>query len=201
MNIDALIFDIGNVLVPFDWGPAEIRLSSRCTNFSGEAVAEFRKHIVRLDVGQLTGEEISAIAKEMIGFQGDHSEFAAIWNSIFSTNPAMERTIANLKGRYPLFLISNISDIHLEFLQQKYDVLGFFDDGVYSFRAKCAKPEMKIFEIAIKQFGATPATTAYIDDLAANVQTASEAGLRAIQYDLHHHDVFIKAFEDLGINV
>ncbi len=201
MSIDALIFDIGNVLVPFDWRPAETRLSSRCTNFSGTAVAEFRKEIRRLDLGELTGEELSSIAKSMIGFLGDHAEFVALWNSIFSANPAMERTVADLKGRYPLFLISNISDLHLAYLRQNYDVFGHFADGVYSFRVKCAKPDRKIFEIAVKQFGVNPATTAFVDDLAVNVHSATEAGLNAIQYDVKHHEAFEKAFGDLGVKV
>jgi epoxide hydrolase-like predicted phosphatase len=201
MSIDALIFDIGNVLVPFDWGPAKSRLTSRCTNFSGEAAAEFRKQIQRLDVGELTGEEFSSIAKRMVGFLGDHAELVAIWNSIFSTNPAMERTIANLTGRYPLFLISNTSDLHLAYLTQNYDVLRHFADGVYSFRAKCAKPDRKIFEIAIKQFGVNPPTTAFVDDLGVNVHSASEAGLKAIQYDLNNHGAFEKAFEYLGVKL
>ena len=199
MSIDALIFDIGNVLVPFDWRPAERRLESRSTNFSGEALAEFKKLIMRLDLGELTGEEFSSLTKPLIGFQGDHTEFAAIWNSIFSANPPMERTIATLKGRYPLFLISNTSDLHLDYLTQNYGVFRHFADGVYSFRAKCAKPDPKIFEIAVRQFGVNPATTAFVDDLAVNVASASAAGLNAIQYDLNNHSSFEKAFSDLGI--
>jgi glucose-1-phosphatase len=201
MSIDALIFDIGNVLVRFEWRPAEIRLMNRCTNFSDEAVVEFRKQIRGLDAGELTGEELSSIAKRVIGFLGDHTEFAAIWNSIFSSNPEMERTIAKLKGRYPLYLISNTSDLHLDHLTQNYDVLRHFADGVYSFRVKCTKPDPKIFQIAIKQFGVTPATTAFVDDLAVNVHSASEAGLRAIQYDLNGHGAFEKAFRELGIKL
>jgi glucose-1-phosphatase len=199
MSIDALIFDIGNVLVPFDWRPAERRLESRCTDFSGEALVEFKKLIRRLDLGELTGKEFSSLTIPLIGFQGDHAEFAAIWNSIFSANPAMERTIATLKGRYPLFLISNTSDLHLDYLTQNYDVFRYFADGVYSFRAKCAKPDPRIFEIAVSQFDVNPATTAFVDDLAVNAASASASGLNAIQYDLKNHSALEKAFRDLGV--
>jgi glucose-1-phosphatase len=201
MSIDALIFDIGNVLVPFDWRPAESRLRERCMNFAGKSVAEFREHIKRLDLGELTGKEFSSITMPLIGFLGDETEFVAIWNSIFTANPTMERAIENLKGRYPLFLISNISDLHLGYLTQNYDVLGCFADGVYSFRARCAKPDRKIFEIALDQFGVNPVTTAFVDDLAVNVLSASDLGLKAIQYDLKNHAVFEEAFADLGIRL
>ena len=201
MSIDALIFDIGNVLVPFDWRPTESRLRERCTNFAGEAVAEFRKHIRRLDLGELTGKEFSSITMPLIGFLGDETEFVAIWNSIFTANPTMDRAIENLKGRYPLFLISNISDLHLGYLTQNYDVFGHFADGVYSFRARCAKPDRKIFEIALDQFGVNPATTAFVDDLSVNVLSASHVGLKAIQYDFKNHAAFEEAFADLGIRL
>ncbi|HZC58475.1 MAG TPA: HAD family phosphatase [Chthoniobacterales bacterium] len=201
MSIDALIFDIGNVLVPFDWRPAESRLRERCKNFAGKSVAEFKEHIRRLDLGELTGKEFSSITMPLIGFLGDETEFVAIWNSIFTANPTMERAIENLKGRYPLFLISNISDLHLGHLMQNYDVLGHFADGVYSFRARCAKPDRKIFEIALDQFGVNPATTAFVDDLAVNVLSASGVGLKAIQYDFKNHGAFEEAFADLGIRL
>jgi glucose-1-phosphatase len=201
MSIDALIFDIGNVLVPFDWRPAERRLRERCMNFAGEPVAEFREYIRRLDLGELTGKEFSSITMPLIGFLGDETEFVAIWNSIFNANPTMERAIENLKGRYPLFLISNISDLHLGYLTQNYDVLGHFADGVYSFRTRCAKPDRKIFEIAVDQFGVNPATTAFVDDLAVNVLSALDVGLKAIQYDFKNHAAFEEAFADLGIRL
>lgn len=201
MSIDALVFDIGNVLVLFDWKPAENRLRERCTNFAGESVAEFKEHIRRLDLGEFTGKEFSSIAMPLLGFLGDEAEFVAIWNSIFTANAMMERAIENLKERYPLFLISNTSDLHLGYLVQNYDVLGYFDDGVYSFRARCAKPDRRIFEIAIDQFGVNPATTVFVDDLAVNVHSASGVGLKAIQYDLKNHAAFEKAFADLGIRL
>ena len=102
--------------------------------------------MIRFDIGEMTGEMFARLAIRTIGFQGDEREFIAIWNSIFSSNPPMERTILGLKERFPLFLLSNTSDLHLDYLMQNYDVLRHFVDGVYSFRAKCAKPDRRIFE-------------------------------------------------------
>ena len=124
-----------------------------------------------------------------------------MWNGIFTSNPPMERAILNLKKRFPLFLLSNTSDLHLAHLMEKCDVLGHFLDGVYSFRAKFAKPDVKIFEAAIKQFGVKPENTAYIDDLAINISSAAELGFRVIHYDLTKHAEFERRLAELGISV
>jgi len=199
MSIEALIFDIGNVLVLFDWQPFHSRLRADCTNLTPEAEKEFRELMVRIEVGEMTGETFIRQAIRGIGFQGDERQFLSIWNSIFRPNPPMEPTILALKERFPLFLLSNTSDLHLEYLMRNYDVLRQFVDGVYSFRAKCAKPDRRIFETAIKQFGLKPENTGYIDDLAANVRSALDLGFKALRYDWNNHAEFEQRLAEHGI--
>jgi FMN phosphatase YigB (HAD superfamily) len=201
MSIEALIFDIGNVLVPFDWRPFRNRLQAGCSNLTPDVEKEFRELIVRFDVGEMGGEMFSRLAIRMIGFQGDEREFTSIWNGIFGSNPRMERSILALKDRFPLFLLSNTSDLHLAYLMQNYTVLQHFADGVFSFRARCAKPDRKIFETAIQQFGLQPQNTIYVDDLAPNVRSALDIGLKAIRYDLTDHAEFERRLAELGLEI
>ena len=201
MSIEALIFDIGNVLVPFDWRPFQRRLEADSTKLTTETEKELRELIFRLDIGEMTGEKFAQFAIRTIGFQGDAPKFIAVWNSIFRSNPPMERTILALKQRFRLFLLSNTSDLHLDYLMRNYEVLRHFRDGVYSFRAKCAKPDRKIFEIAIKQFDLEPENTAYIDDLAVNVRTALDLGFKAIRYDLTKHSEFEQRLAESGVEI
>jgi FMN phosphatase YigB (HAD superfamily) len=201
MRIEALIFDIGNVLVHFDWQPFKNQLQAGCANLTPDAEMEFRKLMIRFEVGEMTGEIFARLATRLIGFQEGEAKFIAIWNDIFSSNPPMERLVLSLKERYPLFLLSNTSDLHLTYLMQNWDVFQHFTDGVYSFRAKCAKPERKIFETAMKQFGLKVENTAYIDDLPANVRSASELGLKSIQYDLTRHAEFEQRLVELGLPI
>jgi glucose-1-phosphatase len=198
-RIEALIFDIGNVIVPFDWRLCKARLRVSCSNLTPVAEEDFRELCTRFEVGEMTGETFARLAIRAIAFQGNEQQFIAIWNSIFSCNLPMERTILRLKGRFPLFLLSNTSDLHLAHLNQNCEVLRHFVGGVYSFRAKCAKPDRKIYEIALKQFALKPEHTVYIDDLPANVDSASDLGFTAIQYDLSRHAEFEQRLAELGI--
>jgi glucose-1-phosphatase len=201
MRIKALIFDIGNVLVPFDWQPFKSQLLAGSVNLTAKTEMEFRELVIRLDVGEMTGEVFARLATRLVGFKGGEAKFIAIWNGIFSSNPPMERLILSLKERYPLFLLSNTSDLHLAYLMRNFDVLQHFRDGVYSFRVKCAKPERRIFETAIKQFGLEPENTAYIDDLAANIHSASKIGLKTMQYDLTKHVEFEQRLAEIGVQI
>jgi FMN phosphatase YigB (HAD superfamily) len=201
MRIEALIFDIGNVLVAFDWQPFKNQLLAGSVNLTAETEMKFRELVIRFDVGEMNGELFAWLATRLIGFKGGEAEFIAIWNGIFSSNPPMERIILNLKKRYPLFLLSNTSDLHLAYLRRNFDVLQHFTDGVYSFRAKCAKPERRIFEMAIKQFGLQAENTAYIDDLPANIRSATEVGLKTIQYDLTKHAEFEQRLTQIGVQI
>jgi epoxide hydrolase-like predicted phosphatase len=201
MSIEALVFDIGNVLVPFDWQIFHRRLRADCPNLPTEAEKQFRELVIRIEVGEMTGETFTEQAVRAIGFQGDQRTFLSIWNGIFSSNIPMERTILDLKERFPLFLLSNTSELHLAYLMQNWDVLQHFLDGVYSFRAKCAKPDRRIFETAIKQFGLRPENTVYIDDLPANIDSALNLGFKAIRYDLTKHAEFEERLAELEIGI
>jgi glucose-1-phosphatase len=199
--IEALIFDIGNVLVTFDWRPAENLFRQYSTNFSGDTEKAFRELVRRLDLGELTGEEFASLGMRTIGFTRGASEFVAIWNNIFKDNPPMTRAVLSLRKRFPLFLISNTSDLHHAYLTEKYSVFQHFLDGIYSYRAKCAKPDRRIFEMAVTKFGVNPEKTVFVDDLPAKVESAAGVGLKSIQYDFTNHNEFEQRLAMLGVDV
>jgi glucose-1-phosphatase len=199
MEIEALIFDIGNVLVRFDWQIFHGQLKTSCPNSKVNLEREFRELMVGLEIGEMTGESFARAAVHLIEYQGDEQQFVTIWNGIFTSHPPMERTVLSLKKRLPLFLLSNTSDLHLDYLKLNFKVLQHFVDGVYSFRARCAKPGREIYETAIRQFGLKPEKTIYIDDLPPNVDAASELGFKAILYDFTKHDEFETRLAELGV--
>ena len=201
MKIEALIFDIGNVVIPFDWLAAEGRLRTRSGNGKTSMREEIRGLMNRFEVGEIPQKVFVSMAVRAIGFRGEEQEFIAIFNSIFYPNPPMERSIQQLAAHFPLYLLSNTSELHLAYLQRNFKVLQHFADGVYSFHAKCAKPDRKIFQVAAKQFGVMPESTVYVDDLEANVRSALELGFHAIRYERREHVEFERRLAEFGIQV
>ena len=199
MRIEAVIFDIGNVLVPFSWQLAEQQIRSRIGKDTEEARNEFVLLKERLEVGQVSRDVFLRSAIRILDFRGGTDEFAAIWNSIFSPNEELEEFIVRLKESLPLYLLSNTSELHLTYLEERFQVLEHFVDGVYSFRVQCAKPDRKIFEIAAKQFGVTPSRTLFVDDLAPNIESAAVYGFQTIRYDRRRHFEFRKQVGEFGL--
>jgi len=201
MRIEAIIFDIGNVLVLFDWQLAEQQIRLRIGNDTEEARDELVLLKERFEVGEVSRDVFLRSAIGTLDFRGDSDEFAAIWNSVFSPNPKLEEFIIRLKESLPLYLLSNTSELHLTYLEERFQVLKHFADGVYSFRVQCAKPDRKIFEIAARQFGVTPSRTLFVDDLGPNIESASECGFQTIRYDWKRHAEFRKQLGEFGLEI
>jgi FMN phosphatase YigB (HAD superfamily) len=199
MRIEAVIFDIGNVLVLFDWQLAEQQIRLRIGNDTEDARGELVLLKERYEVGQVSREAFLRGAIRILDFRGRTDEFAAIWNSVFSPNEAMEEFIVRLKESSPLYLLSNTSELHLTYLEERFQILRHFADGVYSFRVQCAKPDRKIFEIAAKRFGVTPSRTLFVDDLAPNIESAADYGFKTIRYDWKRHAEFREQLGEFGL--
>lgn len=183
----------------FDFSAAIRRLKPFCA-VSFESVAH-RLEPLKADyeTGRLGRAEFLALVCELVGYAGSEEEFVAAWSEIFSENPPMTALVAELSRDYPLYLLSNIGDIHAEYLPRTFPVFRHFAGAVFSYRVRCAKPDPAIFELAARQFGIEPARTVFIDDLSPNVAAARTLGFRAIQYDVNDHARLLAELAALGI--
>ncbi len=183
----ALLCDIGNVIVTFDFSIAAARLAALSGN-PAETVLDRLHHLkLPFEDGRMTDTEFVARAMEEIGFRGSAAEFESAWCEIFAPNAPMNATLERAASALPLYLLSNTSGLHKDHLFATHPVFGLFRDGVYSYSARCSKPDRRIFEIAIERFQLDPAQTFYIDDLNANIETARALGFAAHHYDPHRH--------------
>ncbi|MDD5201397.1 MAG: HAD family phosphatase [Terrimicrobiaceae bacterium] len=198
--IDAVIFDIGNVLLKFDYLVAARRLMAH--NGLGEPPERPRVVAAKeaLEGGRIDRAEFLRLVRPEFSHTGTDAEFVAMWEDIFEVNEPMVRFAASLAARgMPTYLLSNISCIHHEFIFRRYPVFATFRDGVFSYRAGMLKPEPGIYEIAIAQFGVEPGRALFIDDLAVNVAAAERAGLRGLVYDRADHAAAERILRALGL--
>jgi len=198
--IKAVIFDIGNVLLRFDISLALNRLASKSGTPIEEAMQTGAQVSRAYESGRIDRAEFMRRLMEILQYSGTRQEFVAAWEAIFTENEPMTKLVAELHRDYPLYLLSNTNDIHVEYMFREYPFFGLFRDAVYSHVAGCMKPDREIYEIAVKQFGIHPEETLFIDDLGANIQTARESGLVAIQYDYNRHGEFIQEIAAAGVN-
>lgn len=195
---DTLIFDIGNVLVRFDYNLAVKRLAGVCggTIPDPEALELAKKDYEGGRIDRLT---FLNTIRNLLDYTGSDADLTAMWENIFTLNEPMESLVAALAARYPLYLLSNTSDLHMSYVRRTYDVFRHFRDGVYSHEARMLKPDPEIFRHTIEKFGVDPASTIYIDDLEPNVAAAAGEGLVALLYDPDAHSTLEQQLRSLRV--
>ena len=187
--IRAFLFDIGNVIVRFDFSRA-VRAVAALSDVADEAGALRRMDAVKLhyEDGQISRADFLREVFAILGYRGTEAQFIAAWQDIFWANEPMIALVRRLHGKFPLFLLSNTNDMHVEGLFRDFDVFRLFTGATYSHEAKASKPHRAIYEIACRTHGLDPRTTFFIDDLAANIATARELHFQTHHYHHDRHD-------------
>jgi len=183
-GIDAVVFDLGNVLLRFDDTIARDRMAARTGRTAGEIETYFRgtPHATHLALGKITGQRFYRTVSKDLGFDGDYEEFAAIWSEIFMPIKPMLELAAGLATRLPRLLLSNTNAIHMRYILDRFPVLQAFDDQILSYEVGLLKPDRAIYELTLRQSGLEAERTLFIDDLRANVEGALAVGMRAIVF-------------------
>lgn len=187
----ALLFDIGNVLVHFDFTPAIRSLALRSRLPADQIGAGLAPLKAAHEVGRLTDREFASQAAELIGFRGSAADFALAWSDIFTENPPMTAFVRRLAGRHRLLLLSNTSALHKDWLFREFAVFSLFEAGVYSYETGTLKPGAGIYETAIARFGLDSSRTLYIDDLEENISAGARLGFVTQRYSAAQHDAFL----------
>lgn len=185
-RIDAVVFDLGKVLL--DWDP---RYFYR-RHFAGDeaALEDFIAGVVpgtwviEMDRGRSTAE---CVAERQALFP-QHAELLGLWAEgwVQMLRGEIEGTAAiirSLKARgMPLYALTNFSMETFPLAQQLCPTLRLFDDAVVSGAIGLVKPDPAIYAHAERQCGLTPERVLFIDDLAINVAAARAAGWKALQF-------------------
>ena len=182
----AVIFDLGRVLVNFDFKRGYRALEGHCPY----AAAEIPKRlstgnlVERFETGLIEPRDFVAEMSGVLGLTMDYDEFCGIWTSIFTETLVPEGMLAGLAERYRLVLLSNTNAIHFEGLRETHrHLLRHFDSLVLSYDVKAMKPQAEIFQAAIDRAGCRPEECFYTDDIAVYVEAAKSLGIDAVQFE------------------
>lgn len=187
-NIRAFLFDIGNVIVRFDFSKA-LRAVAALSGVTDEAAVLARIDDVKLQYedGQMSRADFLERAFELLRYRGTEAQFIAAWQNIFTLNEPMAALVTRLAEGAPLFLLSNTNDMHVEALLRDFPIFARFSGGTYSHEVRASKPDRRIYEIACERHALVPAETLFVDDLAANVAAAGALGFQTHHYHPDRH--------------
>ena len=179
-SFDAIFFDLGMVLVTFDWNIAVPRFVAR--GAAAERVRAFLADPLHeaFERDEISSDDFFRIGVEMTGFTGTRDEFITYWNEIFSTHAANVELARQLGARYPLFVISNTNPWHMKYVERTYAWVNLFQQRFYSPAVKIRKPNTRIYEIALSRANIAPERALFLDDRLDNVQGAQRVGMQTL---------------------
>jgi len=182
--IEAVIFDLGNVLLAFDDTRASDKIAMRTgkTRQQIEHYALSTPYVTELALGKLSKVRFFHTVAKDLAFDGTYDEFALMWSDIFTPIEPMVALAESLKTRVPRMVLSNTNAIHVDYVLEHYPFLNEFDAHIFSHEVGLLKPDPAIYQYALKKYGLTPERAVFIDDIAGNAEAARRVGMIGIHY-------------------
>lgn len=198
--IRAVLFDIGNVLLKFDFSVALAKVAAECgVHDPVDVLARIDQIKLGYEDGQIDRPTFLRGVFDLLRYRGTEAQFISAWEEIFDPNEPMIALVRQLHGRLPLYLLSNTSDIHRDYFFRHYPFFQCFAAGIYSYEVRASKPNRDIFEITAQRLGIEPETTFFIDDLLPNIEAARAFGFRAHHYHHDRHDELLADLKSLQV--
>ena len=180
------IFDLGKVLVDFDYTIAARKIADRSEKSPADLHAFLGSSplLVEYESGRLTRQGFYAAVTDAIGFQGDLAEFSGHFADIFSPMPEMIALHAELRQRgYQTYIFSNTNDLAVELVRRDFPFFKYFDGYILSYEVGAMKPLPKIYEAMEAMCGRKGADLIYLDDRAENIAAGAARGWRALLHE------------------
>ena len=187
MKIDAIIFDLGGVLI--DWNP----------NYLFDKVfddEEKKKHFFQnictpeWNEEQDAGRSIKQATEILVAQHPDWKEYIEAYYGRWTEmlGGPIHDTVEILRrikesGKYKLYALTNWSGELFPVALERYDFLHWFDGRVVSGDEKMRKPFPEFYHLTLKRFNLTPQETLFIDDNLRNIQAAEALGIKCIRFE------------------
>jgi len=182
---EVVVFDLGKVLVDFDYSIAARRIAARST-MPPRDIQHFIDHsplLLRYETGLMTREEFFSEIRNTTGFLGDLDEFGQFFADIFSPMDDMIALHARLLERgVPTFIFSNTNDLAIAHIRRNFPFFAKFNDYVLSYEHRAMKPNAKLYEVVERVTGRKGKQILYLDDRIENAQAGVARGWHVIQH-------------------
>jgi FMN phosphatase YigB (HAD superfamily) len=183
--IKAVIFDLGRVIVPFDFNRGYIRLEPLCGIPAAEIPGRIARTglVPRFETGTIEPRDFVRELSRHLSLDTTYENFCEIWSSIFLPQTLIpESMLSGIARNYRLILLSNTNAIHFEMVRENYPLLRHFHAFVLSYEAGAMKPLPLIYQRAIEEAGCLPEECFFTDDMPEYVEGARTQGIDAVQF-------------------
>lgn len=201
MKYDAVIFDLGGVVLNLDY-------SATTRAFENLGLKDFSKLYSQLsqtnlfsdfETGKIASQHFINNLLQYLPYGTSPNEVVSAWNKMILDVPS-ERLdlLLRLKEQLPIFLLSNTNELHVSLVRRHWNETSplpmehFFNTIYFSHEMKMRKPDPEIFLTVCRREGLNPINTLFIDDTSVHIEGAKKAGLLA--YHLKDPDELFQFF-------
>lgn len=183
--IKHVVFDVGKVLVDFDWQGFFESL-----NFTPEVYEKVADATVRsklwneFDRSKMSDEEI--LEGFLEGAPDCEADLMRFWNNIGNCIKCYDYTLSWIQSLqekgYGVYLLSNYPR-RLYF--QSIEELSFVEDvdgAVFSFEVQATKPEPEIYKALLEKYQLNATECVFVDDNRGNIIAANHLGMATIHF-------------------
>jgi len=181
-GIRNIVFDLGQVLLKYDWEGYLLSLGYKDEMFEILANAIFRDPDWETgDAGVVTPEEWEHLFIDNAPlYEKDIKRVFAGIKYTITKFPYVDAWIRLLKAKgYQLYFLSNYSEKLYKDTVHQMDFLSEFQGGIFSYEVKCIKPDPRIYKLLLEKYNLKPEETIFYDDRKVNVDTALSLGIVA----------------------
>tara|TARA_B100001175_G_scaffold314960_1_gene325402 strand:- start:4954 stop:5574 length:621 start_codon:yes stop_codon:yes gene_type:complete len=178
MTIEAVVFDIGNVLI--EWHPERYFDRTIGSDKRRALFSEVDLHGMndRIDLGEGFRDVIYSVADANPKWRAEIQDWHDNWIQLAS--PSIDHSVRLLRALrssgMPVFSLTNFGIESFAYAQKNYDFLKEFDRDYVSGHLRVIKPDPKIYEILEQDCGIEPSKLLFTDDRADNIEMAKSRG-------------------------
>ena len=183
--IDTIIFDIGNVLLDFDYMK---HFRSLFDEETAQTIADISvrktEAWVELDRGVLSYEEaVSFIIRGAPRLEKE-IRFAVqeLFRRVVSCDYALEWVKSLKEKGYRLYVLSNYGEKPFAESKARMPFLQYMDGRLLSYEIREVKPNAAIYQALCDRFHIDPRKAVFIDDSAINIAGAKAFGLHTVHF-------------------
>lgn len=188
----AVIFDLGKVLLDFDYGKVAARMLKYCDLPRETIIRALNQSplLHRYETGLMSTNDFFEEVKKISNFCGEFSDFERIFGDIFTPIPEMIDLNTRLRSReVQTCIFSNTNELAIKHIRQTYPFFANFTAYILSYEHRSMKPDPGIYEALERTTKSKGTDLLYIDDRIENVEQGATRGWRTIHHTNHRETI------------
>jgi len=180
---DIVVFDLGKVLLDFDYGIVASRIAAQGKILAKEVLGIIGQTplLFRYETGLLTKAQFFAEVCTATGFCGGLEEFSELFGDIFfPIEPMIELHAELQRSGIPTYIFSNTNELATEHIRKRFPFFNTFNGYILSYQHGAMKPDARLYEVVERESGRSHGEILYLDDRPENIAAGAARGWQVI---------------------